>query len=318
VGLLCGLLPLFVGVSRGQKTLAFCGLAICAFAGLLFGFFLAAPAAIIFTGIILTIPRADSGAEVVSAPLVHDSAAAEPVIIIKPVPSWRGYLICLAAIACLLAGLGLFQLSNGRLAAMWSARMVVSFVAMNVLLMTAGVGEMGRSKGYPQLSGLLLGLFFNVLGIVVVALLPVQPKCRVSAIPALPLSLLAIVVLLVVACGGEVAVQLFAPPHWRLRPGMDWHQVGAVMQISPSSTTWLWYDKGVLRKRVNQGATSLFTGKPAPRPAFTGTRVRSVYNYRDTRVTVYYRDENPVQADYRDAKLVQVDGPVPQEWQDEP
>ena len=57
VGALCGLLPLYFGTRRGRPKLAIAAMVSCAAAGLVLGILLAAPTALVFTVIILAIPR---------------------------------------------------------------------------------------------------------------------------------------------------------------------------------------------------------------------------------------------------------------------
>lgn len=54
VGLLCGLIPLIMGLKRQQAVLAIIGFVLCIVAGLVLGILLAAPTAGIFAWIIVS------------------------------------------------------------------------------------------------------------------------------------------------------------------------------------------------------------------------------------------------------------------------
>lgn len=53
VGILCGLVPLIAGFTKGQPRLGWIGFASCVVAGLLLGLLVAAPVALVFTIVIL-------------------------------------------------------------------------------------------------------------------------------------------------------------------------------------------------------------------------------------------------------------------------
>jgi hypothetical protein len=57
VGVVCGIIPLFLGIRRGRSKLAFTALAACLIGGLLLGLLLAVPVAVIFIVVILAMPR---------------------------------------------------------------------------------------------------------------------------------------------------------------------------------------------------------------------------------------------------------------------
>jgi hypothetical protein len=56
-GVLCGSLPLFIGIRRGRPKLAIAAMVSCAAAGLALGILLAVPTTLVFTTVILAIPR---------------------------------------------------------------------------------------------------------------------------------------------------------------------------------------------------------------------------------------------------------------------
>ncbi len=56
-GTLCGSLPLFLGIRRGRPKLAIAAMGSCAAAGLVLGLWLAVPTAVVFTTVILAMPR---------------------------------------------------------------------------------------------------------------------------------------------------------------------------------------------------------------------------------------------------------------------
>jgi hypothetical protein len=57
MGGLCGLLPLIIGMRKGQQGLGLTGFVVCVLCGLVLGVLLAAPAAIVFTLIIVSKAR---------------------------------------------------------------------------------------------------------------------------------------------------------------------------------------------------------------------------------------------------------------------
>ena len=71
VGALCGALPLCVGMRRGRTTLAVAAMITCGVAGLVLGVLLAAPTALVFTVVILALPRVVPQSNVVEAEAVE-------------------------------------------------------------------------------------------------------------------------------------------------------------------------------------------------------------------------------------------------------
>ena len=60
VGGVCGAIPLFFGIRRGRSKLAVAAMISCLVAGAVLHVILAAPTAIVFTAVILAMPRVES------------------------------------------------------------------------------------------------------------------------------------------------------------------------------------------------------------------------------------------------------------------